>query len=130
MVLVFALVAVLSAAEKQRRQRNRAPVIESFTSSVVTVQVCPFVPDKPDVDLMVNATDPDGDELHYEYSTTDGKISGEGKLVVWDLNKVRMGPHEVRVTVTDGKWRRHLRYYVYDRHMEAGTIQRRDDNDA
>jgi len=52
---------------------------------------------------MVGATDPDGDVLHYEYSTSDGKISGEGKLVVWDLNKVQRGSHEVRVTVTDGK---------------------------
>ena len=55
-VLVVALVAVLSAAEqKQRRQRNRAPVIGSFTSSATTIQVCPFLPnafDNPQVDLM------------------------------------------------------------------------------
>ena len=52
---------------------------------------------------MVSATDPEGDVLHYEYSTSDGKISGEGKLVVWDLNKVQRGSQEVRVTVTDGR---------------------------
>jgi hypothetical protein len=55
------------------------------------------------VDLLVNATDPDADKLRYEYLTSDGTISGEGKSVVWDLNKVLRGPHEVRVTVTDGK---------------------------
>jgi len=75
---------------------------------MATIQVCPFVPNsavsgKPDVDLIVTATDPDGDVLHYEYSTSDGKISGQGKLVVSDLNKVLRGKHAVRVTVTDGK---------------------------
>ncbi len=51
----------------------------------------------------MNAIDPDSDELHYEYSATDGTISGKGQLVVWDLRDVRRGPHEVRVTITDGK---------------------------
>src|SRR5215203_140068 len=34
---------------------------------------------------------------------TEGTISGKGKSVIWDLNNVLRGPHEVRVTVTDGK---------------------------
>ena len=55
------------------------------------------------VDLLVTATDPDGDRLEYQYSTTDGTISGKGKSVIWDLNNVLRGPHEVLVTVTDGK---------------------------
>lgn len=55
------------------------------------------------MDLFVNATDPDGDALHYEYSTTDGTISGKSNLVVWDLHDVKRGPHDVRVTVTDGR---------------------------
>jgi hypothetical protein len=70
--------------------------------------ICPFLPtaasfDNPEVNLAVNATDPEGDALQYEYSTTEGSISGKGKSVIWNLNKVRRGPHEIRVTVTDGK---------------------------
>lgn len=107
LALVFSLVAVLSASEqKPRRQRNRPPSIESFTSSATTLRVCPFHPelyDKPEVDLLVNATDPDGDALQYEYSMTEGAILGKGKLVSWDLNDALRGPHEVRVTVTDSK---------------------------
>jgi hypothetical protein len=57
----------------------------------------------PQVDLLVNATDPDGDALRFEYSATDGTISGKGNLVMWDLRDVKRGPHEVRVTVTDGR---------------------------
>ena len=55
------------------------------------------------MDLFVKATDPDGDVLHYEYSTTDGTISGKGNLVVWNLRDVKRGAHEVRVRVTDGR---------------------------
>lgn len=105
LALVFPL--LITAEQKPRRQRNRPPTIDSFTSSLKTIRVCPFLPtaveyDKPEVDLIVNATDPDGDVLQYEYSTTEGRISGKGKSVIWDLNKVIRGPHEVRVSVTDG----------------------------
>ena len=107
LALVGPLLAVLSDSEqKPRRERNRPPSIDSFTSSLTTIQVCPFHPelyDKPEVNLVMNATDPDGDSLHYEYSTTEGTISGKGKSVIWDLNKVLRGPHEIRVIVTDGK---------------------------
>jgi hypothetical protein len=59
--------------------------------------------DKPQVELVVKATDPDGDELQYEYSTSEGTISGKGKSVTWDLNDALRGQHVVHVTVTDGK---------------------------
>ena len=104
--LIFPLVGVLPASEQtSRRQRNRSPSIESFISSSTAVLICPFVKaiNRPEVDLFVNATDPDGDSLVYEYSAAEGSISGKGKLVVWNLDRLPYGPHEVRVTVTDGK---------------------------
>lgn len=106
-VLFLQVVAVIPASEqKPRRQQNRPPSIASFTSSLTRIEVCPFnrkmFPD-PEVELVVNATDPDGDSLHYEYSTKEGTISGSGKSVLWDLQGLPRGPHEVRVTVTDGK---------------------------
>ena len=105
LALVFPLVAGLAASE-QKPRRNRKPVIESFTSSQTTIHVCPFHPelyDKPQVNLLVKATDPDGDELQYEYKASEGTISGTGKSVVWDLNDALRGEHEVRVIVSDGK---------------------------
>jgi hypothetical protein len=98
----------VSFGAEPRRQRNRPPSIDSFTSSLGTISICSFLPtaalsDKPEVNLVVNATDPDGDALQYEYSTTEGSISGKGNSVIWDLNNVLRGPHEVRVTVSDGK---------------------------
>ena len=101
--LVFPFVGLILA-----QQPNRPPSIDSFTPSSTVIRICPFVPpsslsDDPEVALVVNATDPDGDSLDYEYSTTEGTISGKGKSVVWDLRGLPYGPHKVRVTVTDGK---------------------------
>ena len=107
--LVFPAVGIFpDFGQKARRQPNRPPSIHSFTSSLTTIQICPFLPsstvsDKPEVRLVVTATDPDGDSLHYEYLTTEGTISGEGRSVLWDLHGLQRGPHEVRVRVTDGK---------------------------
>jgi Bacterial Ig domain len=106
LALVCPLVAGLPGSQqKPRKHRNRPPLIDSFTSSSRTISVCEFSggPDRSEVDLLVNATDPDHDALHFEYSTTDGTISGNGNLVVWNLRDVKRGPHEVRVTVTDGR---------------------------
>ena len=113
-LLVFSFVivsafAAVSAGSEQRSQRrpNRPPSIESFTSSSKVLEICPFasaaaVWDKPEVTLLVKATDPDGDALLYDYSITEGKISGEGSSVVWHLEGLPRGPHEVRVTLYDG----------------------------
>lgn len=95
-----------TAEQKPRRQRNRPPTIDSFTSSSTTLRVCTFHPelyDKPEVNLLVNATDPDGDALQYEYSTTGGSILGKGKSVIWDLSNALQQAHDVRVKVTDGR---------------------------
>lgn len=105
-VLCPLVVAPSASQQKPRRPHNRPPLIHSFTPSAKTIQVCPFHPelfDKPQVNLVVKATDPDGDELQYNYSTSEGTISGQGESVVWDLNDALRGQHEAHVTVTDGK---------------------------
>ena len=105
----FLLVGLIPASEqKPRRQRNRPPSIDHFISSLIRLEICPFLPTsvvsgQPQVNLVVNATDPDGDTLHYEYSVTEGTISGKGNSVIWNLRDLPRGAHEVRVTVTDGK---------------------------
>ena len=107
--LAFPVVGIFPGSEQSaRRHPNRPPSIHSFTSSLTTIQICPFLPsstvsDKPEVTLVVTATDPDGDSLHYEYLTTEGTISGEGRSVLWDLRGLQRGQHKVRVRVTDGK---------------------------
>jgi thiol-disulfide isomerase/thioredoxin len=106
MIVIFLLVFSFGLILAQ--QPNRAPSIDSFTPASTIIRICAFHPptslsDDPEVEMVVNATDPDGDSLDYEYSTTEGTISGKGKSVVWDLRGLPYGPHKVRVTVKDGK---------------------------
>jgi hypothetical protein len=51
--------------------------------------------------LTCNASDPDGAELSYEWTTTGGNISGIGAVVNWTAPK-EVGIYDVTVVVTDG----------------------------
>ena len=104
--LLLPFVALPASQQKVRRQPNRPPVIRSFISSSLIVEVCSFtnsVTPNPVVVLFVDACDPDGDTLAYEYSSKEGTISGTGNSANWNLIDLPRGPHEVQVTVTDGK---------------------------
>src|SRR6266850_6869207 len=106
LVLVFPFAANQSKqSRKATKQVNRRPSLVSFTSSKATLALCPFshYADKPEVTLVVSATDPDGDSLTYEYSTTDGTISAKGPTAVWNLSNLLRGPYGVRVKVKDGR---------------------------
>jgi len=48
-----------------------------------------------------SASDPDGDELSYEWTATAGSISGTGSVVGWTAPQ-GVGKYEVTVVVTDG----------------------------
>ena len=54
------------------------------------------------VRLSANATDPDGDTLLYTYSTTGGRIVGEGPTATLDLSGAQPGTYTVTVEVDDG----------------------------
>jgi hypothetical protein len=54
------------------------------------------------VQLSSNATDPDGDTLLYTYSTTGGRITGDGPNAALDLGGVAPGTYTVTVEVDDG----------------------------
>jgi hypothetical protein len=58
---------------------------------------------KPSGSLQVtcNATDPDGDELGYKWTTDGGKISGTGADVKWTAPR-EVGAYNVTVVVKDG----------------------------
>jgi hypothetical protein len=77
---------VVLAAECPPDQRP----VEGCTSTGSTVQ------------LAANATDPDGDTLLYTWSTTGGRITGDGANVTWDLSGVQPGTYTASVDVDDG----------------------------
>jgi hypothetical protein len=53
------------------------------------------------IQVTCTASDPDGDELSYEWSTTGGDISGAGAVVNWTAPE-EVGIYHVTVVVTDG----------------------------
>jgi len=53
------------------------------------------------LEVTCNATDPDGDELSYEWSTSGGNITGTGPEVIWTAPE-EVGIYHVTVVVTDG----------------------------
>ena len=48
------------------------------------------------------ASDPDGDELSYDWSASAGEVSGDGDTVTW-VTPATEGSYSVAVTVTDGR---------------------------
>jgi hypothetical protein len=54
------------------------------------------------VSLTANASDPDGDTLLYTWSTTGGRITGDGANVTWDLSGAAPGTYTASVEVDDG----------------------------
>ena len=53
------------------------------------------------LEVTCNATDPDGDTLTYEWTTTGGKISGTGAAVNWTASQAA-GAYNITVVVKDG----------------------------
>jgi hypothetical protein len=85
---------------------NQPPTV-SLSAGAATVNICPTDPNdprntSPQVQLSSTASDPDGDTLLYTYSTTGGRITGEGPNVTWDLAGVQPGTYTATVEVDDG----------------------------
>ncbi|HLL74881.1 MAG TPA: PKD domain-containing protein [Pyrinomonadaceae bacterium] len=91
---------------------NQAPTVTvtSSTSRVTLPANCPpdqmadpgCTPTSTSVQLTANATDPDGDTLLYTWTTTGGRVTGDGPNVTWDLTGVQPGTYTANVEVDDG----------------------------
>lgn len=52
--------------------------------------------------LSANASDADRDQVLYTFTTTGGRIMGDGSAVIWDLNSAQPGSYTASVEVDDG----------------------------
>ncbi len=53
------------------------------------------------IQVTCTASDPDGDELSYEWSASGGSITGTGSEIIWTAPE-EVGTYQVTVVVTDG----------------------------
>ncbi len=90
---------------------NQAPTVSIAAAESSITLACPAgtrpttcTAPSPDfvVNLTTNASDPDGDTLLYTYTTTGGRITGEGANVSWDLSGAQPGTYTATVEVDDG----------------------------
>jgi hypothetical protein len=91
---------------------NQAPTVTvtSSTARVTIAATCPpdqmadpaCTPSDTSVQLTANATDPDGDTLLYTWTTTGGRVTGDGPNVTWDMTGVQPGTYTANVEVDDG----------------------------
>ncbi len=84
---------------------NQPPTVTA-TANPSSITVCDrsegAVPPDSRVQLTASANDPDGDTLLYTWSTTGGRIVGDGPNVAWDLAGVQPGTYSATVEVDDG----------------------------
>jgi hypothetical protein len=90
---VIVVAAVLFLASSCNSQR---PVITSLEAEAEWA-----VP-LGSLQVTCNASDREGDELSYSWSTSGGEINGEGAMVTWTAPD-SAGSYDVTVTVTDGR---------------------------
>jgi hypothetical protein len=74
---------------------NKPPTITSLIADADWITPSSNLP------VTCNATDLDGDELSYEWSTTGGDISGTGAVVSWNAPQ-EVGIYDITVVVIDG----------------------------
>jgi hypothetical protein len=82
---------------------NKPPTINSLVANAV------WTTPSGSLQVTCNATDPDGDELSYEWTATGGNISGTGAVVNWTAPQ-EVGIYNVTVVVKDGHGREDTRF--------------------
>jgi hypothetical protein len=94
-LLISVLVTACCTAPVPIQKTNSSPVIESIS----------FPQDdfaRQDCQITCQASDPDGDNLQYEWSADNGTITGDGANIMW-ISPDSMGNYNVSVKVRDGK---------------------------
>lgn len=101
--------ALAAASAQTRAPQNRPPTVTLSISSsrVLMADGCgePLVctPTASTVQMIAGATDPDGDRLHYTYSATGGRVTGDGANATLDFKGVAPGVYKVTLKVEDGR---------------------------
>jgi hypothetical protein len=125
LILGIVLAVGLSGLQKGGKAKqgtltsNQPPVIKSFTSSLTTVELCPFSSFFNRTQLQTEIACPNCD-LTYTYVVEVGSIEGTGPNVVWNLRAQPPGMYLAEVIVEDKKGNK-SRAAVTVRTVESGA---------
>ncbi|MFW6150769.1 MAG: Ig-like domain-containing protein [Chloroflexota bacterium] len=81
--------------EQDEEEGNQPPTISSLVAE--TTETVPSTM----VEVTCEASDPDGDQLRYDWSSTGGSFSGSGRRVQW-MSPQKAGQWQITVSVKDG----------------------------
>jgi hypothetical protein len=93
--MVIMAAAVLLLAPSCTTPTNRRPIITSLEAEA------DWTTPLGSLQVTCTASDPDGDELSYEWSTSGGNITGTGSEVIWTAPG-EVGIYDITVVVDDG----------------------------
>ena len=94
-IIVIVAATVLFLAPSCTTPANRRPIITSLEAEAE------WTAPLSSLQMTCTASDPDGDELSYEWTTTGGRISGTGHEVIWAAPE-EAGMYDITVVVDDG----------------------------
>jgi hypothetical protein len=95
LITVIAVAAVLTLASSCTTPTNQEPIITSLEAEAGWT-----IP-SGSLQVVCTASDPDGDELSYNWSTSAGEVNGDGNTLTWTAPQSE-GSYSVAVVVTDG----------------------------
>jgi hypothetical protein len=94
--LAILVAAVLLSTSSCTTPTNHQPIITSLEAE--SEWAVPL----GSLQVTCTASDPDGDELSYDWSASAGEVSGDGDTVTW-VAPATEGSYSVAVTVSDGR---------------------------
>ena len=97
-LVIMVIVAVSVLLPTSSCTGNRRPIITSLEAEAE------WIAPLDSLQVTCNASDPDGDDLSYEWSTTGGNITGAGPEVIWTAPE-EVGMYDITVMVDDGQGR-------------------------
>jgi hypothetical protein len=99
-MLVFASTSVNAQKQKQSGRASGPPSL-SLAADTATIKACND--ESARVRLVATASSPDGAALRYKWTTSGGRLRGEGANTTWDLAGAQTGIYQAFVEVDDGR---------------------------
>jgi hypothetical protein len=98
--LMFASANVNAQKQKDPARASGPPSL-SLAADTATIKACND--ESARVRLVATATSPDGAPLRYKWTTSGGRLRGEGANTTWDLAGAQQGIYTAFVEVDDGR---------------------------